>query len=128
MTLKKSIRDGAIGVYRELSRCMLSRDTTTLSQILTDDFHLLHMTGYNQPKREWLAHIDSGRMRYFHSEEPEPPVVQDATENKAIVVAKKLVDADIWGARGNWPLKMKLHCVHQDGQWLIAHIEASTYH
>lgn len=105
---------------------MIAGDTITMSRILTDDCHLLHMTGYNQSKEEWLKHMDSGRMRYFKSEEHNVRVEIDRND-KVIVIGQNQVDADIWGARGSWPLQMKLHCLYQADRLMISDIEATMY-
>lgn len=126
LAMKKSIQDTAVSLYRELQRAMVARDTTSLSRILTDGFTLVHMTGYNQPKEEWLTHIQTGRMQYFGSVEHDIHV-EVRSDNKVFVIGKSQVDANIWGARGTWPLKLKLHFIRQEEELKISFIEASTY-
>jgi len=58
-----------IAAYRQMYRFMVAANARGLKGLLTDDFVLVHITGYTQPRDEWLAHIDSGRMRYFAEDE-----------------------------------------------------------
>lgn len=111
---------------QSVSGAAARNDTTSLSRILTDGFTLVHMTGYNQPKEEWLTHIQTGRMQYFGSVEHDIHV-EVRSDNKVFVIGKSQVDANIWGARGTWPLKLKLHFIRQEEELKISFIEASTY-
>lgn len=54
------------------------------------------MTGYDQLRTEWLAHIGSGEMRYFDSLEEEVVVKVDG--NRATLRGRNRVKASIWGA------------------------------
>ncbi|MFE5621112.1 nuclear transport factor 2 family protein [Streptomyces virginiae] len=42
-------------VHRAYLDAMLEGDTATLDELLAEEFTLTHMTGYVQPKAEWLA-------------------------------------------------------------------------
>lgn len=58
----------ATDLYSLLCDAMVSGDTKAIDALLTDDCVLTHMTGYPQPKIEWLGDIATGAMRY-HSHE-----------------------------------------------------------
>jgi formylglycine-generating enzyme required for sulfatase activity len=113
------------GLYSRMHRAMVASDTRTLASMLTDDFHLVHMTGYDQPRTEWLAHIDSGQMRYFDSVEEE--VVVKVNGNSATLRGRNRVKASIWGAQGTWPLQLDIDLSLRDGQWLMSAARATTY-
>ena len=83
---------------------MLERDTALLDELLADDYTLTHMTGYVQPKSEWLAQIDSGQMRY-HSARPHHVAVE-VDGDAAVLVDQDVVDATIGGSRGTWNLQL----------------------
>lgn len=112
-------------LYGQLHAQMVSADTAGLSTLLTDDFHLIHMTGYDQPRAQWLADIQSGRMRYFSSTEEEVTVHIDG--DTARLRGRNRVSAEIWGARGTWPLQLDAQLVRRRGQWQISVAVASTY-
>lgn len=58
-----------VAAHRALYAGMLSRDTHALGALLADEYTLTHMTGYVQPKEEWLRQIESGQMRYHSAKE-----------------------------------------------------------
>ncbi len=51
------------------SAAIIAADVETLDRLLDDSFTATHITGYVQPKDEWLADITSGQMRYHSTEE-----------------------------------------------------------
>ncbi len=56
--------DALLTAYRGMYRGMLNRDIDLLDQLLDPAYTLTHMTGYEQPRSEWLQQIASGRMQY----------------------------------------------------------------
>jgi len=118
--------EGAIaGLYSQMHLAMVAADIEALAPLLTDDFHLVHMTGYDQPRAEWLAHIASGRMRYFSSTQEQVIVRIDG--DSAQLTGRNRVKADICGARGTWPLQLDIGLVRRDGRWWMSTARASTY-
>ena len=112
-------------LYSRMHRAMVTSDTRTLASMLTDDFHLVHMTGYDQPRAEWLAHIESGQMRYHDSAEEEVVIKVDGSQ--ATLRGRNRVNANIWGARGIWPLQLDIDLSLRDGRWLMSAAQATTY-
>jgi len=47
-------REAVVAAYRAQLRAMTSSDTGALDELLADDFAL---TGYAQPKNEWLTQL-----------------------------------------------------------------------
>jgi hypothetical protein len=114
-----------IAAYRDMYRGMLEQDTHLLDELLDDEYTLEHMTGYVQPKREWLQHIASGRMRYHSERETSTGVT--ITGDGAVLVGRSVVDATIWGGRGTWRLQLTTRYERRDGQWLAVDTVATTY-
>lgn len=114
-----------IAMYRQMQNAMVSADTRTLATMLAEEFHLIHMTGYDQPRDEWLAHIESGEMRYFSSQEKQVAVKVDGTT--ARLAGRNQVKANIWGAAGTWPLLLEIDFSHVHGRWLMTVARASMY-
>lgn len=116
-------------LYRALNAAMLKRDTAAIAQLTTADFTLTHITGYRQTRREWLQHIDSGKMRYLNIQEHS--VQGSATESGARVIGRSLVTADIWGAHGTWPLQLDYELVQENrrlrGGWKARRAVATLY-
>ena len=112
-------------VYRRMYQAMRQADVAALDKLLTDDFHLVHMTGYDQPKAEWLAHIAGGKMQYFSSEEESITVRLQG--NRATLTGRNRVRANIWGAQGSWPLQQIIQLEKQNDEWKISASRASMY-
>lgn len=88
---------------------------------------LTHMTGYVQPKLEWIDQIQNGQMKYFSSTEDNIKDIE-ISGNHASLIGQNQVKASIWGSGVNtWSLQMKMYFKKQNGAWLISKQEASTY-
>ncbi|KRE66425.1 MULTISPECIES: nuclear transport factor 2 family protein [Micrococcaceae] len=108
-----------------LCEAMVSRDVAQLDGILAEDYTLTHMTGYVQPRAEWLAAIQSGEMQYHRMETVE---ARFGAEGKAPQLnARTLTDATIWGSRGNWRLRLRSWFEPRGNGWVITHTVASTW-
>lgn len=114
-----------IHMYRRLHECLVQGDIDGLAALLAKDFRLVHMTGYDQPRQEWLSQIQSGEMRYFTSIEDSVSV--NITDESATLRGRNRVNADIWGARGTWPLQLDIDFVSEGDKCLMTHAIASTY-
>lgn len=114
---------------RELSDqqhvAMLAGDVETLDRLLADDFTATHISGYVQPKAEWLAQIASGDMQYHNSEE----VSWNVTVNgdTAIVERRARLDATIYGTRRVWPIASTATMTKTGGRWVIKQSVATTF-
>lgn len=115
-----------IDLYRKVNEAMVAKDIDTLTEILSDDMHLIHMTGYDHTKKEWLAQIESEQMRYFSSEEETIKDIQ-IEGNHASFIGQNKVDARIYGSRNTWNLEMNMMFEKVAGTWMIVWQEASTY-
>lgn len=115
-----------IRIYRQENQAMVEKDLPILKKILSDDMHLIHMTGYDQTKQEWLEQIESGQMRYFLSEEEAIKEIQ-IEGNHASFIGQNKVDARIYSSRNTWNLEMKMIFEKKAGAWVIVRQEASMY-
>ena len=52
-------------LYNEMWQALLTKDIVTLEKMHADNFVLVHMTGMNQPKSEYLECVRDGRLSYF---------------------------------------------------------------
>ncbi|MEJ6348547.1 nuclear transport factor 2 family protein [Holzapfeliella sp. He02] len=94
-------------VYQRLYQDMINRDTSDLSSLLIDDFYLVHITGVQQSKNDWLGAIENSSMQYFSAEEDQL-TFENLTASKPTIVAKNRVDADISGMRRIWNLQLTI--------------------
>jgi len=94
-------------LYRAENKAMVEKDLTTLDQLLAPMMTLTHMTGYVQPKLEWIDQIQNDEMQYLASKEE---AITDVVikGNRASLVGRNRVQAKIWGSHANtWPLQMQ---------------------
>jgi hypothetical protein len=111
--------------YEAQRDAMIAGDTDRLGELLTEGFTLTHMTGYRQPKGEWLTDVRSGAMSYHTIEDVDVTVkVDDVTP---MVTARTRTEATIWGSNGTWPLRLRIHFIHDHGGWLACETVASTW-
>jgi hypothetical protein len=105
---------------------MLAADVDALDVLLADGFTLTHMTGYQQPKAQWLADVRSGQMTYHAMEDLD--VCVDLSGATPVVDARTRSEATTWGSHGTWPLRLRIHLTRAGGSWLASHTVASTWH
>ena len=94
----------AAELYSLLCDAMVAADTKAIDALLTDYCVLTHMTGYPQPKVEWLGDIANGAMRY-HSHEV-ISVQPDTIAGFPVVRGRTRTTATLWGGRGTWNLQI----------------------
>ena len=114
-------------LYREENTAMVAKDLSRLNEILLPTMRLTHMTGYVQPKLEWIDQIQNGEMQYLSSQEA---AIRDVhiDGNHASLVGQNRVQAKIWGGGVHtWNLQMQVFYTKQNGHWRIADQVASTY-
>ncbi|MCF0240304.1 nuclear transport factor 2 family protein [Streptococcus gallolyticus subsp. gallolyticus] len=113
--------------YRQVNDAMVAKDTKTLAELITPNSILVHMTGYVQPVKEWLAQIESEEMRYYAWQEDAIKAIH-ITDNTASLVGQSRVKARVWGAGpATWRLQIKMDFEKIDGDWKIIKQSASTY-
>lgn len=111
--------------YQDQCAAMVDADTEELSDLLARDFTLTHMTGYLQPKREWLSDIASGRMTYHSIRNVS--IEAEVNGQEATLVARSHTDATIWGAEGTWPLELRVEYLRTPLGWVAQRTVASTW-
>ena len=120
-------KEAIIQLYRDENTAMVAKDINKLNQILATSMKLTHMTGYVQPKLEWIDQIQNEEMQYFSSKED---AIKDIKidGDKASLVGQNRVQAKIWGGGVNTrPLQMKMFFEKQNDAWIITDQVASTY-
>lgn len=116
-----------VQLYRAENEAMVEKDISRLDMILGDRMTLTHMTGYVQPKLEWIDQIQNEEMQYLESKEE---AIKDIRVEGDLgqLTGQNLVTAKIWGGSKNvWPLQMKMYFEKNNGRWVISKQVASTY-
>ncbi|KRM17782.1 hypothetical protein FD31_GL002302 [Companilactobacillus nantensis DSM 16982] len=125
--IKMTDQEAIIQLYREENEAMVAKNLSKLNQILAPTMKLTHMTGYVQPKLEWIDQIQNDEMQYLSSKEENIKDIE-IYDNQASLIGQNQVQAKIWGGGVNtWPLQMKMYFAKQNGNWIITNQVASTY-
>lgn len=119
------IRTAVLANYEDQRRVMVAGDADALGELLAADFTLVHMTGYRQPKAEWLADVRSGAMTYHAMADVDVSV--DVSGDAPVVTARTHTAATIWGASGTWPLQLRITFTRAGSSWIAAGTVASTW-
>lgn len=116
-----------VALYRKENQAMVEKDVVTLNRILAIDMTLTHITGYLQPKMEWIDQIQNGKMKYYSSREEKIKDIQ-INGDVASLIGQNRIKASVWGGGINtWPLQMKMYFKKENGKWIIVKQVASTY-
>jgi hypothetical protein len=76
---------------------------------------LTHITGYRQPKAEWLAEIRQGRFVYHNIAQRSTSI--SVNSESARVVVRTLTDATVYGSRSDWLLQLDILYAWRNGTW-----------
>jgi hypothetical protein len=124
-TSHSDVEAAVLAAYRAQNRAMVEGRTDRLAELLDNSYTAIHISGYQQDKAEWLNQIDSGRMTYDAIRE-ESTLVQIKGET-AVLTARALVTATIYGSHGTWPLQSVTRYAYRNGAWKPIHSRATTY-
>lgn len=113
--------------WGQLCAAMVRADTGALDDLLDEDFTLTHMTGYVQPRQEWLTAVESGEMRYHSIDDVDVRVEPDLHSGGATLTARTRTLATIWGSRSTWNLRLHIRYAQRDGRWVAREIVASLW-
>ena len=117
------IRDAYIRMYDG----MIAKDDTVLRDVLDDSFVLVHMTGMQQSREEFINAVLDGTLNYYSAEHENMPV-EISSEDTAVLTGQSYVAAAVFGGgRSNWRLQQKCSFKKVDGAWKITRSVASTY-
>jgi len=105
---------------------MVSKDTKTLNNLLDINYHLVHITGYVQPKSEWFQVMKSGTFNYHDINLLDLDIDVTDGASTATVTGNGIFKATIYGMSRPWHLYFKMFFKKSDNHWLIAHAEYSS--
>lgn len=112
--------------YESQREAMVTGDVHRLGGLLGDGFTLTHMTGYVQPRQEWLDEIATGSMRYHAM--ADVALTVSGNDSNPTVTVRTLTDATIWGMRHEWRLRLRIDFAQDGhGRWLATRTVASTW-
>ncbi|GGR37701.1 DUF4440 domain-containing protein [Deinococcus ruber] len=103
--------------HQALFRAMVEGRTDVLDDLLEDRFTLTHITGYVQPRDEWLAEIRSAKFRYHEIDEKNVSV--ELAGSTAVLISRAVFTVTIGGSRGTWSLQSTLQYRRTKGHWTV---------
>ncbi len=113
-------------LYRELCETSISVDLEKMNSILADNYVLVHMTGMEQTKDEYMDSVSSGELKYYESIHESIEVKING--NKATLIGKTKTLASPFGSSKSWwNLRQDMIMEKIDDEWKIVHSVASTY-
>jgi hypothetical protein len=122
---QQQARAEVLANWRAQLEAMVQGDTEALGELLAEGFTLTHMTGYVQPKEEWLAEMREGQFVYHTAQERETSLQLEGDRGR--LVGKILTDATVYGGRTAWRLQLAVDFARTPAGWLAARTEASTW-
>ena len=112
--------------YRKMYDAMIRKDAGALSDILDDNFVLVHMTGMRQPKQVFIHSVLDGTLNYYSAQHENIPVRVDG--DTAELTGQSRVNAAVFGGgRHTWRLQQVITLKKTDGIWHMTRAVASTY-
>ncbi|WP_037488832.1 nuclear transport factor 2 family protein [Sphingomonas phyllosphaerae] len=100
-------------------------DTAALALMLAESYTLTHITGYRQPKREWLKQMGEDLFIYHKIEMRTLAVTINA--NRASSSARLIADVTVYGSRRTWRLQLDQHYEARQDALLVTDCVASTW-
>ncbi|MFC4502488.1 MULTISPECIES: nuclear transport factor 2 family protein [Streptomyces] len=118
-------REEVLTAYRAHLRAMADGDTDALDDLLDSGFTLTHITGYQQPKAEWLSQMRAGQFIY-HSVN-EKYVAVDVEDDTARLVGRIVTEATVYGTHADWPLQFTMNYARDGETWTALRSVATTW-
>ncbi len=113
-------------IYIELTQASINKDIEKLNELLSDKYILVHMTGMNQTKDDYINSVKNGSLKYYDA--VHDSIIVSIDGNKASIVGKSKVLASPFGmSKSWWRLKQNIILEKIDGKWLIIKSVATTY-
>ena len=112
--------------YRKMYDAMIRKDAGALSDILDENFVLVHMTGMRQPKAVFIQSVLDGTLNYYSANHENIPVRLDGDTAK--LTGQSRVNAAVFGGgRHTWRLQQVITLKKTGGVWRMTRAVASTY-
>lgn len=108
-----------LALLDELHNAMVAVDINCLDDILEDGYSLVHITGYEQPKREWFEVMIDTSFNYHNIHVNNDSVTLYMNGNNATLSGKGIYDATINGMHRPWRLDFTHECYYDGLEWRL---------
>lgn len=105
---------------------MVAGSIDALDELVHENFSLVHITGYVQPKQEWFEEIETYQFHYHRIRVDEESLSVIATGDHAVVRGRGIFDATINGIRSPWRLQFTVR-FSRSGRWRIDQAQYGTF-
>lgn len=109
----------------EYYNAMVTGDMHLLAAILDDNFSLTHITGYVQPKNEWLTQMEDGQFIYYNIDVQSTEI--KVKQNQLKIESQTITDATVYGIHNKWHLQLVTEMEKNNNQWVIIRTIATTW-
>ena len=96
-------------------QAIIKKDKSTMESSLDSSFVLVHMSGNEEPKNQFISDVIGGVLNYFHSKIINPKI--KINNNSAEMIVDVNLDAKVYGMKGNWTLHSKNIFQKKNGKW-----------
>ena len=96
-------------------QAIIKKDKSTMESSLDSSFVLVHMSGNEEPKNQFISDVMGGVLNYFHSKIINPKI--KINNNSAEMIVDVNLDAKVYGMKGNWTLHSKNIFQKKNGKW-----------
>jgi len=118
-------REEIVEAHSACLEAMRLGDTGALAELLGDGYTLTHMSGYVQPKAEWLSQMREGQFVYHSIDEKDSAL--DVRGDTARLVTRTVTDATVYGTRTRWRLRLSTDYARESGTWVARRTVATTW-
>ena len=113
-------------LYYDMYTAMIEKNESELNRVHDDSFVLIHMTGMQQTKREYIHAIMNGTLNYYSSENDSLEISINGTAAK--VIGRSRVTAAVFGGgKHTWRLMLTFDLKKTNDEWKFTKAQASTY-
>ncbi len=113
-------------LYRQYWKYMIGKDEAGLRSLMSEDYHLLHMTGVRQSADEFLCGLRNGTFNYYSAEHDSIDVAVEGDTAK--MTGRSRVAAAVYGGRkSSWRLQGDFTLRKEHGIWKFTSSRASVY-
>ena len=96
-------------------QAIIKKDKSRMEEFLDSSFVLVHMSGNEEPKNQFINDVMGGVLNYFHSKIINPKI--KINNNSGEMVVDVNLDAKVYGMKGNWTLHSKNIFQKKNGKW-----------
>ena len=113
-------------LYIDLCEASIKKDINKLNEILADNYILVHMTGMNQSKKDYINSVLNGELEYYESIHEDIDI--SYKDGKVYLIGKTKTLASPFGmSKSWWNLRQDIIIEKINDKWKIVSSKASTY-